>query len=164
MSRYFSGIWAGLIATGPMTLAFFNFFKMLPARDRKPLPPAELTQNFEEQLNMKPAKDETHANLTMLSHFGYGAISGLLYALTLEKLKAPKFLKGSLFGLGVWAASYKGWIPAVGFHPQSKEMSFPRNSMMVVSHLIWGACLSYATQELSRSGNKMLRRTQVNRN
>jgi hypothetical protein len=49
--------------------------------------------------------------VTAAAHLGFGAGCGALYAMVLRRSTA---LSGTSFGLGVWAASYAGWIPAMG--------------------------------------------------
>lgn len=152
-----NGIWAGLLATGPMTLAMFALQRQLPASQKSPLPPATLTSQITEtvgidqRLNLNRRED-----LTMISHFGYGAACGLLYALGLKKFKASPLLKGSLFGLGVWATSYMGWIPAFSLRANAYNMPAKRNGLMVLAHLVWGASLAFSENEMRKFGNQML--------
>lgn len=158
MNRIFTGIWAGLIATGPMTLSFFKFFEELFAVKRKPLPPSQLTATIENKFGMNPKSQTAHANMTMISHFLYGAGTGLLYSQTMGRMNGNAMVKGAMFGLGVWTASYLGWIPAMNLEPKAKKMNSARNSMMVISHLVWGLSLAYAEEQLRAEGKQMLGR------
>jgi uncharacterized membrane protein YagU involved in acid resistance len=59
-------------------------------------------------------------------------------------------LKGALFGVGVWAASYLGWLPAAGIlRPATREPA-GRNAMMIASHAVWGASLAVISERLRR--------------
>src|SRR6476469_6557592 len=65
-----------------------------------------------------------------VSHLGFGAAGGLLYAL-LRRLvpDAPGGMLGVAFGLAVWAVSYVGWIPALGIllRPGATSADVPRS-------------------------------------
>lgn len=161
MNRSVNGIWSGLIATGPMTLSFFKFFKEISKTETKPLPPSQLTAEIEDATGLKPKTQNQHANLTMASHFLYGAVTGFLYSHTAGRIKANSIIKGSVFGSSVWAASYLGWIPFLNLHPQASKMSTQRNTMMVISHLVWGISLAYAEERLHEQGSKMLSRNHL---
>jgi uncharacterized membrane protein YagU involved in acid resistance len=78
---------------------------------------------------------------TMVSHFGYGAAAGAVYAALLEP-RANPLPKGLLFGLIVWVASYVGWLPAAGILRPASEHPPRRNLLMIAAHLIWGVALS----------------------
>jgi uncharacterized membrane protein YagU involved in acid resistance len=152
------GIWSGFLATGPMTLAMFELFDRLPAREKSPLPPATLTKEFTDMAGARGRLNgEQEAALTMLSHFGYGAAAGLLYSATLGRARAGSpVLRGSLFGLGVWAVSYLGWTPVFGFRAAAPRMPFRRNWMMIAAHIVWGASLGFSDYELHKQGFEML--------
>ena len=44
------------------------------------------------------------------------------------------------------------WSGFLATGPMSKE----RNALMIVAHVVWGACLGYAERELKRRGEQML--------
>lgn len=156
MNTVQNGIWSGILATGPMTLAMFSMQRSLPESEKSPLPPATLT--FEStKLVAKKVSPSARADLTMLSHFAYGISCALIYSAA-QKLapKAPAIVKGGVFGLGVWAISYLGWTPLAGFRASAPNMPARRNAMMIAAHLVWGAALGYSEQVLRESGNQML--------
>jgi putative membrane protein len=76
---------------------------------------------------------------TTVAHFGYGAMMGLLYAPFAKKLPLPAIVKGLLFGLLVWAASYLGLLPLLGLSESAPTEPTGRNLLMIAAHLIWGA-------------------------
>ena len=148
MNKFRSGAWAGLLATGPMTLGFFAFQDSMPKSERSPLPPATLT---------KQIIGSNNPDITMASHFGYGLATGVLYSLFTKRDTAHPLLRGTTFGLGVWAASYLGWIPMFGLRARAPNLTPERNAMMIVSHAIWGLALGMADYHLQKSGNEMLK-------
>lgn len=157
MNAFSRGFWSGMIATGPMTLGFFRFFKKLPPGQKSPLPPATLSYQSSEAVNLgKHLDSDDEVTLAMSSHFAYGAGCGVVYAETFSRLPGPPVVKGSIFGLGVWAASYLGWTPLLGFRASAPNMTKERNWMMIASHIVWGASLGYAEDALRERGHQML--------
>jgi len=45
------------------------------------------------------------------------------------------------FGLGVWAASYVGWIPALGLLPPPGKDNPRRAWTILTAHVVYGAIL-----------------------
>lgn len=158
MNTLQNGIWSGLLATGPMTLAMFRLQRELPESQKSPLPPATLTSQITGALGIDQKLPQTRRpDFTMASHFAYGAACGALFAwLNRGKQRTSPWISGSLFGLGVWSASYMGWIPLFGLRASAYKMPARRNALMIVSHLIWGASLAIAEKELRQSGQQML--------
>lgn len=85
MNKLVIGAIAGLAATAPMTLAMKAMHRNLPPQDRHPLPPREVTMNIAEKVGLKEHLNEPQRReLTIVSHFAYGAAAGAVYA-SLEK-------------------------------------------------------------------------------
>jgi uncharacterized membrane protein YagU involved in acid resistance len=145
-----------------MTTSLFKFHKSLPQSERSPLPPALLTESILNQLPAKTSLSPQHLSTeaqmeaTMASHFAYGATTGVLYSLIAPKLPGTPLVKGVTYGLGVWGASYLGWIPAFGLKPQAPKMTASRNAMMILAHVVWGATLGYNENELRHHGSALL--------
>lgn len=140
MQRALFGALAGLSATMAMTAAMRHLFTRLDQRDRYPLPPREITED------LLPATRRTLPALTMLAHFGYGALAGAFYGL-LPRRK----MTGVLYGTAVWAASYLGWIPGLRILKPATHHPLERNLLMIAAHLVWGASLAAGMRELDRS-------------
>jgi uncharacterized membrane protein YagU involved in acid resistance len=157
MNSIFRGFWASTMATSSMTLALFESFKKLPDSEKQPLPPAQLTENVVRKTGFtKNWSSEMQAEATMISHYGYGAAAGIAYALLADKVPGNSLIKGGLFGLGVWAASYYGIIPSLKLSPSGDDMSKERNTMMALTHVVWGASLGFAENSLRKKGFSML--------
>jgi len=86
---------------------------------------------------------------TLLSHFGYGAASGSIYALLDSKIPLDSRVKGGLAGLGVWVGSYLGWLPAMEILRPATGHPWRRNLLMIFAHLIWGVTLGEAVRRLT---------------
>ncbi|WP_296578548.1 hypothetical protein [Phreatobacter sp.] len=129
---------AGFVATLPMTAAMSRLHARLPRRERYPLPPREIAENL-------PKFGMPTSVATLAYHFLYGAAAGSLYAALCNR-RDP--MTGALFGVGVWGASYLGWIPAARILTFGKRHPARRNSLMLVSHIVWGATLAMSLREL----------------
>ena len=142
------GVLAGVVATAAMTATMRRLHAFLPADERYPLPPREIVDAF-------PAtEDERSARTrTLLAHFGYGGLTGALFAL----LPASKGV-GIAYGLGVWALSYFGWIPAAHILAPAYRHPLRRNLLMIAAHVVWGLTLSKSLQEMEAAGDEAFAR------
>lgn len=139
MNRYLAGAIGGLLATVPMTLAMGALYRRLPQEERYPLPPREITQNLLQKVEADALLDEEqHVELSLVSHFGYGALAGALYPATRQRVAHP-LVYGSGYGVAIWAASYFGWIPALHILPPPHRHPANRRRLMIAVHLVWGA-------------------------
>ena len=139
-TRLLAGGIAGFAATLPMTLAMRALHRRLPEEESYPAPPRELIDRTFGALGEENARD-----LTLASHFAYGAAAG---ALTAALLPRPGPVAGAAAGLAVWAGSYLAWIPAVGLLEPATDHPARRNAMMIAAHLVWGAAMAMAGREL----------------
>ena len=78
-----------------------------------------------------------------LAHLAFGAGAGGVFSLAHRRLgtPGPTVVQGVAFGLGVWAASYKGWMPALGILPPPEHDRPGRRRTMVLAHVVVGAVL-----------------------
>lgn len=94
------GFICGIVATGPMSVAMVLLHRRLPARERYPLPPREITTKAVEQVaGPSELAPTTYSALTWLAHFGFGGATGALYAATQQRLPGGAGVRGPLFGL-----------------------------------------------------------------
>lgn len=136
------GAAAGFIGTGPMTVFMLLTQRFLPKGQRYTLPPEIITQELAHRAHVRHHMNkQAILSATMVSHFGYGATMGLLYS-PLEKLvPLPSMLKGVIFGVFVWAASYLGLLPLIGMSESGQKEPARRNLMMIAAHIVWGAAM-----------------------
>jgi hypothetical protein len=145
VERLVFGALAGLTATTAMTAAMRHLSRRLEIEDRYPLPPREITERVE------PATSESLARVnTALAHFGFGALAGAAYALLPRE--RPNAI---LYGLSVWAASYLGWIPALGILKPASEHPLERNLLMLAVHVVWGATLGASLREIEGASREI---------
>ena len=139
-SHLLTGAAAGFMATVPMSVAMMIMHKLLPPHEQYPLPPREITEEMAEKAGIEEEMTESEQTAaTVVSHFAYGAAVGALYATVAGKMPVSPALDGAIFGLGVWAGSYLGWLPAMGILRPATEHPARRNALMITAHLIWGS-------------------------
>ncbi|MFC6490258.1 DUF1440 domain-containing protein [Nitratireductor sp. GCM10026969] len=145
MERLAFGALAGLSATMAMTAAMRHLWPSLEPQDRYPLPPREIVEDA-----APPAPERSKRLLSVLAHFGFGAVVGAAYALLPERRR-----NGVVYGLTVWAASYLGWLPGLGILKPATEHPAERNLLMIAVHVVWGGTLAAALNELERSADEV---------
>ena len=147
-----AGALAGFTATVPMTAVMLSLHRALPARQRYPLPPRRITVRAARKAHVAHELDEHERTAaTWLAHFGYGTATGAAYAaLVAPRVGGHPVLKGTGFGLAVWALSYLGLMPALGLHPPATREPAGRNGWMILAHVAWGSVLGALTEPLNR--------------
>lgn len=145
------GFAAGLVATTAMTATMFALQRLgLLGR----MPPRLLTERTLARLGFRrKTSSTTRKVLTAINHYGFGGTMGALFEIGRGALAARRGRAGSrgallgsgvAFGTLVWAASYAGWIPAMGLMPRpTKDRRF-RPTSMVLAHWVYGGTLSAA--------------------
>jgi uncharacterized membrane protein YagU involved in acid resistance len=142
ISTLCSGVLAGLGAAIPMTLAMEVLHRSLPADERYPLPPREITDELVAQSGLSGQLDEGElVGLSLVSHFSYSAAAGALYAALAQKYTLSPLSGGIAFGFGLWAVSYLGWLPAAGILRPATEHPPRRTALMLTAHAVWGSVL-----------------------
>ncbi len=132
------GALAGLTATMAMTAFMRRAHRYLPVDEQYPLPPREIVDR-----TIDVEQEDTARTATMLAHFGFGGVAGLLYA-----LPPVNRVGGASYGLGVWAASYLGWLPAFRILTPATDHPAKRNLLMLAAHVVWGLALAKCVKEL----------------
>ena len=137
--RLLVGALGGMSATGPMTIAMIWLHRILPTRERYSLPPREIIVHLAEKAGVQKKLDrEARAALTLINHFGFGAVAATIYSLLEARIPGKALVKGPIFGALVWLVSYFGLLPAVGILELPTKQPFSRNALMLAVHLIWG--------------------------
>jgi hypothetical protein len=149
-----SGAIAGTAATFPMSAAMLALHECGPLSESNPLPPELITRSVVNRTSRgRKLKDERKVELAIAAHFGYGAATGALFGLVTPPRMNPGAAAalGAAYGVGVWAASYFGWVPALDVLPSANRFSKYRNAMMITSHVVWGASLGATYASLTDS-------------
>lgn len=146
------GATSGAIATIPMTAVMLAGHRMLPRREQYPLPPREIVDKISEEAGIdKEAPEEVLRATTWISHFGYGAAMGGIYAAVKGSIPCPAQIRGPAFGTGVWIASYMGLLPALKILKPAEKHPLRRTALMIAAHLVWGTALQFLDEYLESS-------------
>lgn len=150
MHKLVRGAIAGAVATLPMTLVMARLFAKLPRSQRYPLPPRLIMESLSRQAQVHGSlSNATLTSATLTTHFAYGAATGALFPY-LERQRGYNVGMGAAYGVGVWAASYLGWIPAAGILTPATRHPARRNALMLAAHLVWGGTLAGVSAALRR--------------
>jgi|SRR5262245_10450953 len=149
-NRTLAGAAAGLAATGPMTMFMEGARALLPPHEQYPLPPRRITERAAKTVDAHDDMNEPQKEAaTAVAHFGYGAAAGAVYGAVSPLMPFGPICDGVAYGLGVWAGSYLGLMPALGLHPAATREQVGRNALMIGAHIVWGAALGILTDRLA---------------
>lgn len=141
------GFIAGVVATGPMTVAMILWHRRLPHHEQYPLPPREITMKLARKTGLaEEMSAEAKSAATLVAHFAYGGVAGAVYGALSERLPAPAMWKGVGCGLLVWTGNYLGLLPGAGILHIATGHPGRRNLLMIGAHVVWGAALGMVTQ------------------
>jgi uncharacterized membrane protein YagU involved in acid resistance len=139
MTNLLTGAAAGLLATIPMTMVMEALHQRLPGEPPRPLPPREITEAAVVKAGVgREVSERDKEDVTLAAHFGYGALCGAVFGLIAPRNRAAAVGSGMLFGLGVWAGSYAGWLPATGMRHSPRYDPAARSGLMIGAHVVWG--------------------------
>ncbi len=130
-----AGACAGLVATWAMSL--FMVAAQRPARMGTQPPKRIVARGFE--IAGMPKDPDVLDPVSVGAHFAYGGGCGMLYGAVAGRGAAA--WSGVLYGLGIWAVSYAGWIPAFGILPPPTRDRPGRAFGIVAAHVVYGAVL-----------------------
>lgn len=112
-------------------------------------PPVEISANIARRTWLLPERSNPVFPLAWIgAHFAYGAASGVGFTLLRRYLPASPAQAGLLFGLGVWAISYLGYVPALHLYPDPEDDSRPRQAVMIFAHGVFGVSVAGTSQRL----------------
>ena len=134
------GVAAGVVATAVMSVP------MLLAGESGAMgeqPPKRIVRTVLARTGEEDASEGSQDVAASLAHVAFGAGGGAAFALASRSLRlgVPYPVQGVVFGLGVWAASYKGWVPALGALPDADHDRRDRQRTMIGAHMVYGAVL-----------------------
>lgn len=143
------GLISGALATIPMTIAMTIMQQLSKCERRRPLPPHEIVHHLAEDVGVphQPYEDRV-VFAAAVAHAAFGAFCGAAYAALPKSPSVPSTLQGIGFGAAVWAANYVGLLPAVGWHAPPSRTSSHRTTLLIVSHLAWGATTAVVLDRL----------------
>ena len=160
MSGSLAGSAAGLAASIPMLCAMEALRRGLPGQPESHyLPPRKVATGLARKAGIEYRMTErTRKAVTLVGHVSYGAAMGAAYGVIAGRTHRragrnhlPRSVaQGVAWGLAVWALSYAGWLPAAGILPPPHRRSARRNTVIIGSHVVWGAVLGALTDQMRR--------------
>jgi hypothetical protein len=140
MNGMLIGAAAGTLATVPMTMVMETLHQRLDGEPARPLPPREVTDGMAAKAGVHhQLSEEDRQQLTLAAHFAYGAGCGAVFGLVAPRNAPLAVATGMMFGFGVWAGSYLGWLPAMGVRHHARHDPAERSGLMIAAHVVWGA-------------------------
>jgi hypothetical protein len=105
-------------------------------------PPKKVTRGLADRAGV-PTKRRGPGTIiaTGAAHMGFGFSAGTLYGALVQRSSVPR---GVAFGLGVWAVSYAGWVPALRLMPPPNKDLPGRAWTILTAHAVYGAVLGAA--------------------
>ena len=134
------GAAAGTLATGAMSAVMLGLGQRMGEQ-----PPDAIVQRAALAAGKRPSEPQADL-LATLAHVGFGAGVGAAYTLLPRRL--PPVQRGVATSLAVYLTSYQGWVPALGILPPASEDRPDRQRVMLLAHVVYGAVLGLADEEL----------------
>jgi hypothetical protein len=128
------------VATGAMSVLMLALRRQVGEQ-----PPDAIVKHVARGVGATPTEREADA-MAVLAHVGFGASVGAGYAL-LPRVGSP-VVRGVATALGVYAASYQGWVPALGILPPATEDRPGRPRVLIAAHVVYGAVLGVLEERL----------------
>lgn len=110
--------------------------------------PEEVVRRAGDLVGAEP-QGRTADALASLAHLGFGAGCGALHALLPRVGPAPA--RGAALGLVVYAASYEGWVPAMGAMPPAHRDARDRQAVLLAAHVVYGLVLGVLEERWRRA-------------
>jgi len=140
------GAISGVVATIPMTVPIIAAEKL---RVIHTPPPVQISDKVASLTRFLPEHAETgFASTWFAAHLGYGAVSGVVYALVRPALPGPEPVAGAIFGSAVWGVSYLGYLPILNLYPSPVDDATRRSAVMIFAHAIFGVVLAAMNRRL----------------
>jgi hypothetical protein len=128
------------VATGAMSVLMLALRRQVGEQ-----PPDAIVKHVARGVGATPTEREADA-MAVLVHLGFGASIGAGYALLPPV--GPPALRGTATALAVYAASYQGWIPALGILPPATQDRPGRPPVIIASHVVYGTVLGVLEERL----------------
>jgi glycine/D-amino acid oxidase-like deaminating enzyme/nitrite reductase/ring-hydroxylating ferredoxin subunit len=134
------GAMGGAIATVAMSVAL-GVQKALGMTGQ--LPPKKIARGLRRRAGVFGVPRAADNAMAIAAHLGFGISAGALFGLMHRRARGlpAGSLLGSAYGVAVWAASYYGWVPALGLMRAPHRDRSGRPASMVAAHVVFGSVL-----------------------
>jgi hypothetical protein len=148
LSMALVGAGAGAAATVPQSAVVWGL-RRAGVYQRPPAPEQVSERASRPVVNVRRLPTVARVSLTAAEHVGFGAAAGAVYGLV-SHVARPNAVTGLLAGLGVWAMSYAGWLPAAQLMPAPHKDEPGRQAAVVLAHIAYGVTLGVLTQRWAK--------------
>lgn len=152
MDAAIRGALAGVAGTAVMTTMMRKIAPKVVPEDMRPdeFIPKKAVEWAEEQVGKPHAlTEDEEMKAAMAAHFIYGSGNGALYGLLRNQMDGlPAPLLGAMFGVGLWAVSLEGWMPALGIMEAPTDKPPKKVPMPIMAHVLYGATTALAFEAL----------------
>lgn len=106
-------------------------------------PPEAITAAALNATGVRPRNAQTQDVLAGLFHLAFGVGAGSVFGVRHRagSMRVHPVIGGIAYATLVWAASYQGWVPALGIMPPASRDEPGRPPTMVLAHWVYGAVL-----------------------
>ena len=120
-------------------------------------PPKKLVRGLRRRAGIFGVSRGADDVATLVAHWGFGMTTGALFGLLHRGARGVvrSSLIGAGYGAAVWAASYAGWIPALGLMRSPRRDRPFRPTSMVAAHLVFGSVLGAFVDRVAPSANAL---------
>lgn len=144
---------AGVAGTAVMTMMMKKVSPEVMPEDMRPdeFPPKKVVEWAEEESGHPHALTESQEQrAAMGAHFAYGSGSGAAYGILRERVfeGLPAPVAGMMFGVGLWAVGFEGWMPALGVQEATTDRPVKKWPAPIMMHMVYGASTAIAYEAL----------------
>lgn len=154
LQKLLKGAVAGTTGAFAMSVALRDAFPMLLPTDLKTeFLPKKVIEGLEARTFGRGSfSGEQKMYIAEAAHYIYGASVGVLYSIVRARLdRCPPVALGTVYGVGIWAISYEGWLPAAGILEATTEQPRRQWVVPIVAHVVYGITTALTYQLVSRS-------------
>ena len=96
--------------------------------------------------------DATRIRAGELTHLGFGALWGMVFALARQNREIRPLANGATTGIVLWLAAFEGYMPALGITRSLREMSTYERARTFICHLTYGITTFTFLRVYAKSG------------
>jgi uncharacterized membrane protein YagU involved in acid resistance len=95
-------------------------------------------QSVEEPATEAPTLDvETRIRAGELTHIGFGAVWGAIFAVALRNKDVKPLTQGAAAGIALWVGAFEGYMPALGITKSLRQMKPYELARTFACHLVY---------------------------
>lgn len=133
LGRVVGGLIAGAMGTIGMAGMSFTIRRMV--EPTAPIGKTHYESVVEWANGGEDMQPETRVRVGELTHFGFGALWGMIFSVFMGGRRIKPVADGTVSGLVLWLAAFGGYMPQLGISKSLAEMGNYERSRTLASHL-----------------------------